>query len=201
MKKVHRDPIQLTSKPFYFLRHGETEWNKMRRYQGRTDIPLNEAGLNQAHEVKPFLKDESISHIFSSQLLRAKKTAEVVNQELGVLHLIKENLQECCFGDLEGNDVTSESRQIVDQWAEGNTPTGAEPYQDFANRIINAVNECMSEALTGIPLIVSHGGAFTTLAKPMGYQTPVYIKNCELVLCEPPTRGNLWRLISLSEHG
>ena len=107
MAKSNGKVPQLYSKPFYFLRHGETAWNKMARFQGSVDVPLNETGLRQAHEVKPFLKEESISHIFSSQLLRAKKTAEVVSEELDVPHFIKNDLQETSFGDLEGKDVTT----------------------------------------------------------------------------------------------
>ena len=138
-------------------------------------------------------------HIFSSQLLRAKKTAEVVNEELDVEHSIKEELQENCFGHLEGKDVTPESKKLIEQWAKGISLAGAEPYQDFTTRIVNAVNECVSESFAGPPLIVSHGGVFSTLAQPMGYQKSKFIKNCELVLCEPPTRGNLWRIVSLNE--
>jgi len=201
MTKADVKVPQLLSEPFYFLRHGETEWNKGARYQGSRDIPLNEAGLSQAHAVKAFLNGESISHIFSSHLLRARKTAEVINEVLGVQHLVKENLQESNFGNLEGEEVTPESKQILDRWTQGDTPAGVEPYQDFANRIINAVNECVRESLAGIPLIVSHGGAFATLAKPMGYQTSQFIGNCELIWCEPPTRGNLWRIVSLNAQG
>ncbi|MEN8236105.1 MAG: histidine phosphatase family protein [Pseudomonadota bacterium] len=203
MKKTsltHGETPKLTPLPFYFLRHGETEWNKSARYQGSRDIPLNEAGLNQVHAVKSFLGGTPISHIFSSHLLRAKRTAEVINEELSVQHSIKKNLRESCFGILEGTDITAQSRQIVQQWMAGKTHTEAEPYQDFASRVINAVNECVRESLSGIPLIVSHGGAFATLTKPMGYQTPMFIGNCELVLCEPPASGNLWRIVSLNRQ-
>ncbi len=197
MRQMHEQSLKLTPKPFYFLRHGETQWNKNSLYQGRLDIPLNEMGLRQAEEVKPFVRDTFIAHVFSSHLSRARKTAEIINEQLGVEHRIKENLQECNFGSLEGVSVTPESKQVVSQWIEGKHHTGGETYAGFITRSIQAINDCLDESPLGIPLIVAHGGVFGTLNRPMGLGSAIYLKNCELVLCEPGM-SNVWRVVSIN---
>ena len=74
---------QLTEVAFYYLRHGETDWNRDRLCQGHTDIPLNETGRSQAESAKVRLQDCEIATICCSPLARARETAEIVNQALG----------------------------------------------------------------------------------------------------------------------
>ncbi|MCB1223613.1 MAG: histidine phosphatase family protein, partial [Mesotoga sp.] len=64
----------------YFVRHGETEWNNSNRWQGRSDIPLSEKGRKQAEITGTFLKEHvpSVAAIYSSDLKRAKETAEII---------------------------------------------------------------------------------------------------------------------------
>lgn len=68
-------------KTLYIVRHGETDWNKMGKYQGITDVPLNENGLNQAKACGQALKDVKFDRILSSDLSRALVTAEVIRGE------------------------------------------------------------------------------------------------------------------------
>lgn len=65
-------------KPFYFLRHGETDWNLEHKAMGSQDIPLNNRGLSQVLNAVKLLKNESIGTIVSSPLLRARKTADII---------------------------------------------------------------------------------------------------------------------------
>ena len=68
-------PCALPLKPFYFIRHGETEWNRRNIIMGSHDIPLNELGLQQAHEASRALENESFDIIVSSTKKRAQQTA------------------------------------------------------------------------------------------------------------------------------
>ena len=68
-------PCILPLKPFYFIRHGETEWNRRNIIMGSRDIPLNELGLQQAHEASRALENESFDIIVSSTKKRAQQTA------------------------------------------------------------------------------------------------------------------------------
>lgn len=86
----------------YFLRHGETDWNLEGRTQGRTDIPLNRNGELQAKESGAALKDKEIDVIITSPLKRAKKTAEIVQEQLNVDLIEREAFIELSFGDAEG---------------------------------------------------------------------------------------------------
>ena len=62
----------------YLIRHGETDWNKLRRLQGQADIPLNEFGRQLARETDPALRDVPFDRIYTSPLKRARETAELV---------------------------------------------------------------------------------------------------------------------------
>lgn len=90
-------------KDFYIFRHGETDYNKQGRRQGqKIDAELNETGIAQAGELANGLVDLGIEMIYSSPLLRAKKTADIVGNRIGVAVEILEDLKEGCFGIFEG---------------------------------------------------------------------------------------------------
>ena len=89
-------------KTFYFVRHGETDWNKIGRIQGLTDIPLNDFGLSQAIEISKHLSNLPISYIYSSPLKRASMTADIISKKIGVKVKTNPLLREVCFGDAEG---------------------------------------------------------------------------------------------------
>ena len=91
-----------TTLDILLIRHGQTDWNKIGRWQGRTDNPLNETGLAQAHLLAKRLKTWPITTIYSSQMKRARKTAEVV----AAVHNLPVNIeplwQERDAGDFSG---------------------------------------------------------------------------------------------------
>jgi len=68
---------------FYFLRHGQTNWNVEGRFQGHTDIPLNDTGLSQGARRRGILARCPVDLIIASPLMRARKTAEIVAEDLG----------------------------------------------------------------------------------------------------------------------
>jgi broad specificity phosphatase PhoE len=93
------------------VRHGETDWNKAHRFQGRSDVPLNSTGRDQAHALAVALRRESITAIYSSHLVRALETAQIIKTYHPTAPLIQdEGLAEMDLGDFEG--------MLVQQWAE-----------------------------------------------------------------------------------
>ncbi|HUD44341.1 MAG TPA: histidine phosphatase family protein [Patescibacteria group bacterium] len=89
---------------FYIIRHGETDWNVQHRIQGHTDIPLNENGRAQAKEAARLLKDVKFDLAFSSDLLRAKETAEIVALEHNLEVTTTQLLRERKYGEMEGKN-------------------------------------------------------------------------------------------------
>ena len=86
----------------YLIRHGETDWNIVKRLQGATDIPLNENGEALARETAEGLKEIPFDMVFTSPLKRAYRTAEIVKGNREIPLIIEERIREICFGDYEG---------------------------------------------------------------------------------------------------
>ena len=89
-------------RPFLYLRHGETAWNREGRMQGATDIPLNETGRAQAHAAAETLRDVHIDRIISSPMARAAETADIVGAAKGLVPTRDERLKERYFGAFDG---------------------------------------------------------------------------------------------------
>ena len=98
----------------YFIRHGETDWNKVRKLQGQIDIPLNEFGRQLAVETAPALKDISFDIVFTSPLGRAKETMEIVLGGRDVKVVEDERIMEMGFGIYEGYYCKGENFNIPD---------------------------------------------------------------------------------------
>ena len=84
------------------IRHGETDWNLERKPQGAKDIALNETGILQAEKLAARLANEPCDVIFTSDLSRAKKTAEIINTRHGAELIATAQLRESSFGEFEG---------------------------------------------------------------------------------------------------
>ena len=87
----------LTERAFWFLRHGETDWNAQNLAQGRVDIPLNEVGQAQAVAAAELLRGRGIRTIIASTLSRARETAEVAASVIGRKVEVDPELQEVAF--------------------------------------------------------------------------------------------------------
>ncbi|MBK8317867.1 MAG: histidine phosphatase family protein [Betaproteobacteria bacterium] len=84
------------------VRHGETEWNAARRIQGQIDIGLNETGLRQAEAAGRWLKTAGIMALYSSDLKRARTTAEAIGRALGLVPVLVPEMRERRYGTFEG---------------------------------------------------------------------------------------------------
>jgi broad specificity phosphatase PhoE len=90
---------------FLCLRHGTTDWNRQGRFQGRTDNPLNDDGIAQAHAAAKRLQQRPLAHIVSSPLIRALTTAEIVASASSTPVTVDDGIIECDFGSLEGRSI------------------------------------------------------------------------------------------------
>ncbi|MCL2301402.1 MAG: histidine phosphatase family protein [Firmicutes bacterium] len=144
-----------------YLRHGQTDWNVQGLFQGRTDIPLNETGREQARAQAAALVGHQppIEMIYASPLLRAKETAEIVQQALGdVPMLFDERLVEQSFGSLEGTVIV---RGALDE--AGFARHGAEPLEALKARVGSFLDEISAKHPAQCVLAVAHGSVGRTV--------------------------------------
>lgn len=173
--------------PFWFLRHGETDWNAEGRSQGRTDIPLNALGLQQARRAATAMVDRGVVTIVSSPLSRALNTAEIVAEALQLPVTTDIDLQEVAFGAEEGKPMGD----WYDDWIAGTfTPDGAETFRALHDRAVVAINR--ATALPGPVMVVAHGALFRALRLAFGHKPNVRTPNALPILCSPPASGAVW---------
>ncbi|MEM7506484.1 MAG: histidine phosphatase family protein [Pseudomonadota bacterium] len=139
--------------PFYFLRHGETDFNHDRRFQGQLDSQLNETGLAQAAMAADALKTEPISAIVASPLSRARVTAEMVAEARGETVKTDAGLMECHLGIHQGEPYAP---WLSDYWTGGFAPEGGEDFWQFRARVFPAMRRIVAGGANR--LIVAHGG-------------------------------------------
>lgn len=176
--------------PFWFLRHGETDWNARGLSQGNVDIPLNPTGLAQARSAADLLRSRGISAIVASPLARARVTAEIVAEALELPVEIDGGLREVAFGVQEGQPMTDWfANWVAGEW----TPEGAETFAALRTRAVAAVNR--TTALPAPVLVVGHGALFRALRSAMGLEPNVRTRNAVPFWCEPPGPGGTeWNL-------
>jgi alpha-ribazole phosphatase len=119
------------------VRHGETEHNREWRYQGRTDLELNQAGRQQAERLRQRLSREPIDVIYASNLKRAAETADIIAQGRGLRVEFRENLAEIDFGRFEGL-THAEIVERYPDWPPGDydfTAYGGESLEQLSQRL------------------------------------------------------------------
>lgn len=145
----------------YFVRHGETDYNKNKIIQGQLDIPLNETGINQAKAVAEDLKDYNFDVIYCSPLSRAKVTAETINKYHNVPIIFDDRLKEFDAGKREGMPFSSwEKTKNVESIVSPNV-YGGETNQDVFDRASAFFKEIENSDKN--ILIVSHNGVYRAL--------------------------------------
>ncbi len=150
----------------YIVRHGETDNNKKRVLQGRSDLPLNEVGIKQAEKVKEYFaeKDVQFDKVYSSPLIRAIKTAQIItgstqvgsdatdNSADAVPFVLDDHLLEMDYGPYEGCSLLDPPPEII------------EFFSDF-------VNNPAPEGMENLPDLVARMGRFMESLKKEGDQT------------------------------
>jgi len=150
----------------YFVRHGETIWNKEKKIQGQSDIPLNEYGIELANITADALKDISFDIVYSSPLIRARETAEILikNRNLEIHEDIR--LVEMSFGEGEGESLPEihahpemKLHNFIHNPGEYTPPIGGETFEELYKRCKSFIEEIIipSETKYNTMLIVGHG--------------------------------------------
>ena len=137
----------------YVVRHGETEWNAINKVLGRTDIPLNDRGIEQAEEIARSLKDIKIDVFLCSPLSRARQTADAISGETGMPYKTDDRLIEHDFGIFEGVNRFDEGYQNAKREYFVRYP-GGESFFDLAARVYPLIKELEGKNA----LLVTHGG-------------------------------------------
>src|SRR5438105_5702187 len=156
------------------VRHGETDWNADGRLQGHTDRPLSDFGRRQARQLADELAGEELEAIYTSDLSRARETAEIIGDRLGLATVLDPDLREKDWGTWEG--LTAVERDRVEFVGET-----TEAHQE---RILRALRR-IAERYPGDRrvLVVTHGGSMRRVqAAAMGMAMPV-VENCGRWLC------------------
>lgn len=157
----------------YIVRHGETDWNRIHRVQGRTDIPLNDYGRHLARETAEGMKDIRIDLGYTSPLLRAKETAQIILGDRDVPLYEDSRIEELSFGNYEGMRTGGEGKdaqreafnRFFTDTANYIPPQDAETVPQLYERTGDFLTEiCAREDLRDKSVLVStHGAAMTAL--------------------------------------
>lgn len=157
----------------YLIRHGETDWNTVKRLQGATDIPLNEKGEALARVTRDGMKEIPFDVIFTSPLKRAYRTAEIVRGDRDIPLIEDERIREICFGDYEGLVSKLEGYSIPDpdfkffftKTDKYQTPPNGESVASLLKRTGNFLEELKNreDLQDKTILISSHGAAVRAL--------------------------------------
>ena len=198
-----------TGRRIVLWRHGRTEWNASARFQGQTDIGLDDVGREQARTAARLLTGLRPSVIVSSDLIRARDTAAALGELTGLPVEVDPGLRETFAGTWQGrtsDEIAATDLEAYDAWVAGVPdvrPGGGETRWEVAERTSAALTKALERVEPGGTLVaVTHGGAArTVLAMQLGLPPEWWgvlggLSNCcWSVLHEDSRRGpGAWRL-------
>ena len=149
-------------------RHGETDWNRVGRWQGQADPPLNDAGRGQAAELAERLAGDGIGAIYSSDLVRASQTARVVADRLGLAVVEDQGLREIDVGSWSGltrAEVEQRFPEGYARWLGGELGHDGETREELTERVVGAVERIAAGHPSETILVVTHGGAIRAIRR------------------------------------
>lgn len=183
----------------YLVRHGETDWNKMGRLQGRSDVPLNESGRADAVRTGKALAEVGFDRIYSSPLQRAVETAYLIRGERDIPLVTDDRLMEMAFGSYEGNTFRdSRDPVMIDMMTRFFkapetycAPEGGEEFEQVSARTDDFLDFLRrTEKQDACLLVVGHGALLKALQlHPLGRSTAEFWgggvqKNCSVTVLE-----------------
>lgn len=143
----------------YLIRHGQTDWNLQGRFQGREDIELNENGISQARECGRALKGEIFKAVITSPLSRARKTAEIIAENVSVGRVIIDaGIIERDFSKVSG--LTPKEREAF--YASG-VKDDKEPWEDLYRRMLRCIKKYAEQFYGQNIIMVSHGASINAV--------------------------------------
>jgi len=176
-------------KTIYFIRHGETTGDIENLYGGDYDDHLTEKGREEAVVLGEKLKEKNIQVIFTSPLMRAQETSEILNRNCNVRVKVDPKLKERnWYGELTGMNKDIAKEKFPDLVAllgdRRNTLPGGETYDDFMKRNSEVLQEiCMDERYAEVA-IVTHGGAMRVLFREILKKGEIDFGNCSFAELE-----------------
>ncbi len=182
----------------YLVRHAQTDWNVEGRYQGQADLPLNATGRAQAAELSQELSGLAFTAAYSSDLRRARETAEILAAPRGLRVQLDRRLREISLGVWEGQLATDIPSLYPAEWAErlrdplNARAPGGESVAEVARRTAEAATAIARAHPADLVLVVSHGVALATLlcqvrGQPLAdaFQAIPYTSHPEMVVWPP----------------
>ena len=152
----------------FLIRHGETEWNALGKLQGTSNVQLSAVGIHQAKLLAEHAPFHNADAIYSSDLIRARSTAEILAQRFGLKLRVMLDLRETNFGDWEGQSVRSLAENMDSDFEkffnapELCRPPHGETFFDCQNRVVGAIKKIIAENKSPGDkriIVVSHGAA------------------------------------------
>jgi len=148
------------------VRHGETDWNRDGRWQGHSDTHLNDVGREQAARLAPRL--DGVDVVYSSDLARARETAEILAEPLGLAIRLDRRLRERSFGAWEGKtgpqiEAAFEAEHARWLAGEGAGADDAEPFAEFGLRVQSFLQDALARHPDETVLVVAHGGTIRVI--------------------------------------
>lgn len=160
------------------VRHGETDWNSERRWQGQTDRPLNERGREQALRLADELASEPIDAVYSSDLIRAHETARIIAERLGLGVTAVPGLRERRFGSWEG----MRDEEVAHHFPGVQSAPDAEEREEMASRVLESIGAIAQTHPGQTVLVVAHGGPIRAVLRhfthPRGDEP---VQNCAVL--------------------
>ena len=152
------------------VRHGETEWNAQRRYQGQSDTLLSELGRRQAELVAERLTGGKIDAVYASDLKRAWETAQIIVAKSGLQVISEPRLRELKFGVLEGltfDEAQEQYPEMINAWLEdfNRPPEGGETIEVFNARIVSLLDDLKHKHEEQVVLLAGHGGSLSEILR------------------------------------
>ncbi|MGO8791786.1 MAG: histidine phosphatase family protein, partial [Terriglobia bacterium] len=194
---------------FYFIRHGETEWNAEGRFCGRTDVPLSDAGRRQARLLALRAKSILIDGLYSSPLRRALETARIIGEVMGREPVVDERLTELNYGTWEGltlEEIERTGPAIYQAWKRDPgslAPPEGESGAQLVERVMPFLRDVALSHPAGNVMVVCHKTVCRLLAchflgVPLSeYRQAVHMDNAALNTFE--FQDGIWRVVALND--
>jgi broad specificity phosphatase PhoE len=158
------------------VRHGQSVWNADGRWQGQADPPLSDLGVDQAAAAAGSDAVGGVRALYSSDLERARHTAQLMGVRLGLAPVVDERLRERHAGGWEGRTRVEIDEGWPGYLESGRRPPGYEPDDSVLARVLDALS-AIATAHTGDVLVVTHGGVVRTVERHLGGDADGLIPN------------------------
>jgi alpha-ribazole phosphatase len=193
------------------VRHGESEYNSARRFAGHVDIDLTETGCRQVERLRDRLSQEKIDAVYHSDLLRARRTAEIALQGRGIPMTICPELREISYGEVEGlsfAEIKSRFPELAKQLSTSELELafpGGETFTQFVDRVVTFKDRLARHGQSETVLVVAHGGPLRALLCSMlcisqSSWWQLSVDNASLSIIQTYVRGSVLTLLNETYH-